>query len=107
MALVREEECPICFVLGPKVEVTLPCRHTICLHCFCRLAKAVCPMCRHDFSQLVTAPPIRVQPDYAQTDHVMRVICSSHGTGDILEHAVLYRSVCRSILVRPISTSAV
>ena len=42
-------ECPICLIdTKNEFNITTPCNHTLCLGCFLKLKKMLCPICRND-----------------------------------------------------------
>ena len=44
------EECPICLNnTKGAFNITTPCNHMLCLGCFLKLKKMICPICRCDF----------------------------------------------------------
>ena len=52
------DECPICFeLLGDKIIVTMPCKHTMCLKCLTKLQVLRCPLCRLNLGKYMPSSP--------------------------------------------------
>lgn len=58
-------ECPICLEeLERAVWCTMPCEHRICFRCLLRMwehSRHSCPLCRHNMSDCLPAPRIKVR----------------------------------------------
>lgn len=47
-----DDECPVC--LEPKEQATMrPCGHKMCMDCFSRMTKKICPLCRSPIEQMI------------------------------------------------------
>lgn len=47
-------ECPVCYEdMEYQITVNFPCRHSMCISCFCKLKSFTCAMCRSELKELV------------------------------------------------------
>ena len=49
-----ESECPVCYEnADEQINVIFPCKHSMCISCFCRLKEFSCSLCRRNLQDLV------------------------------------------------------
>lgn len=50
-------DCPICLTSAKgEFKIKTPCNHALCLKCFMKLKKTICPLCRADFNDKLPGP---------------------------------------------------
>ena len=50
----KNTECPVCYEdMEYQIAVKFPCRHSMCITCFCKLKSFTCAMCRRELKDLV------------------------------------------------------
>lgn len=50
-------DCPICLTSAKgEFKIKTPCNHALCLKCFMKLKKPICPLCRADFNDKLPGP---------------------------------------------------